>query len=136
MLIGPITPTHQSDDHGASPSSHSITTHQSDVHGASPSYLSDAPVSSWTESDVQAWLKKTKLDELCETLARFNGEYLQALHNNLQKDPTKFEGEMKSDYKMNAEVYLRFKVELSKLKFANQNPEPIHVRLKKFFCCK
>ena len=79
---------------------------------------------------------KTKLNELCEILARINGEYLQELYNDFQKDPTKFEGDMKSDYKMNTEVYLRFKVELRKLKFANQNPEPMHVRLKNVFCCK
>ena len=137
-MSGPITPTRQSDVYGASPSAPSTTTHQSDVLGASSAIISNAPVSSWTESDVQAWLKQTKLDELCETpIARFNGEYLQELYNNVQKDPAKFEGDMTSDvYKMNAEVYLRFKVELTKLKFANQNPTPIHVRLKNFFCCK
>ena len=141
LLIGPITPVRQSEVHGASPPSHSTTTHQSGVLGASSSTMSDAPVISWTESDVQAWLKKTKLDELCEPLDHYDGKCLQDLYESLQNDPKKFEGDMKSDFGMNKKVYVRFKVELSKLcdtktseadlKAANQNPKT-HVRTS---CC-
>ena len=72
-------------------------------------------ISSWTESDVQAWLKKSKLDDLCECLEHFEGEHLKEMYNNLQEDPKKFEKDMKTDYEMNAKINLRFKVALIKL---------------------
>ena len=94
----------------------SITpTRQSDVHGAPSTSTSDAPVSSWTESDVQEWLKKSKLDDLCDGLENFEGDHLQEMYKDFQKDPDKFERDMKTDYEMNAKIYLRFKVALGKL---------------------
>ena len=119
MLIGPITSTRQTSVQSALPSSDNrppTSTNQSNGHGAeSPSSTSEIPVINWTAENVQAWLKDKKLGKLCETLAGFDGEYLQELYSDLQEDPKMFKSDMKSDYHMNAKMYVIFKVELSRL---------------------
>ena len=99
MLIGPITPTQQT------------------VDGASPSTTSMASVSSLTESDVQVWLKKNKLDDLCDEFDSFDGDHLQQLHSEFNEDPKIFEDNMKSQagFQMSYKTYFKFKVALCKL---------------------
>ena len=81
----------------------------------SPPPSSQSSVCNWTETDVQDWLKKSKLDDLCETLDSFDGDHLQALYNDYLENSKKFEDEMKSDYQMNSRTYLKFRVALGKL---------------------
>ena len=100
MFIGPITPTRQNI-----------------VHGASPPSVHESPVSNWTEADVQAWLKKIKLNDLCDEFDSFDGDHLQEWYNEFRRNPDKFEDDMKSQagFQMNHKTYFKFKVALCKL---------------------
>ncbi|XP_072050028.1 E3 ubiquitin-protein ligase NEURL1B-like [Amphiura filiformis] len=78
-----------------------------------PSQISLA--SNWTESDVQEWLKKNKMDDLCDLMESYDGEHLEEMYNQYCEDRRNFEKDMKSDYQMNSRVYLKFTVALGKL---------------------
>ena len=99
LKIGPITPERQSDVQQVAPSSSSV----------------EESLSNWTESDVQTWLKKSKLDDLCDCLEGFEGDHILEMYNDFRQDPRKFEDDMKSDFQMNHKNYLKFKVALGKL---------------------
>ena len=80
-----------------------------------PAYSSSAAASNWSEKDVQDWLKRSKLDDLCDLMEGYDGEHLQEMYKQYRDERKEFERDMKSDYKMNSRVYLRFTVALSKL---------------------
>ncbi|XP_072051354.1 uncharacterized protein [Amphiura filiformis] len=83
--------------------------------GTAPPPTSKPSASNWTESDVQEWLKKNKLDDLCDLMESYDGEHLEAMYKQYREDGRNFEKDMKSDYQMNSRVYLKFTVALGKL---------------------
>ncbi|XP_072051356.1 uncharacterized protein [Amphiura filiformis] len=83
--------------------------------GTAPPPTPKSSASNWTESDVQEWLKKNKMDDLCELLESYDGAHLEEMYNQYCEDRKNFEKDMKSDYQMNSRVYLKFTVALGKL---------------------
>ncbi|XP_072051357.1 uncharacterized protein [Amphiura filiformis] len=83
--------------------------------GTVPPPTSKSLASNWAESDVQEWLKKNKLDDLCELMESYDGKHLEEMYNQYCEDRRNFEKDMKSDYQMNSRVYLKFTVALGKL---------------------
>ncbi|XP_072022260.1 uncharacterized protein [Amphiura filiformis] len=75
----------------------------------------NSSVCNWTEEDVQDWLRKKKLDDLCETLDTFEGSHLEKMYSDYSRDPKEFKDELRSDYQMNAKTCLKFTVALEKL---------------------
>ncbi|XP_072050347.1 uncharacterized protein [Amphiura filiformis] len=80
--------------------------------GAAAPPTSKSSASNWTESDVQEWLKKNKLDDLCDLMESYDGEHLKEMYNQYCEDRRNFEKDMKSDYQINSRVYLKFTVAL------------------------
>ncbi len=74
-----------------------------------------SPVSNWTEEEVQNWLKKKKLVDLCNTLEDLEGSHLEKMYDDYCRDPKEFKHEMRSDYQMTAKMCLKFIVALEKL---------------------
>ena len=63
------------------------------------------------------WLKKSRLDGLCGSLAAFDGEDLEVMYDDLLQDPKTFKDDMKSEdgFQMNQNTYFKFKLSLRKL---------------------
>ncbi|XP_072050029.1 uncharacterized protein [Amphiura filiformis] len=83
--------------------------------GATPSPASKSPASNWTGSDVHDWLKKNKLDDLCDLMVSYDGKHLEEMYKKYCEDRRNFEKDMKSDYQMNYRMYVEFAVALGKL---------------------
>ncbi|XP_072050787.1 uncharacterized protein [Amphiura filiformis] len=92
-----------------------ITATQSTGIHASPPPSSKSSVRNWTENDVQDWLKKKKLGDLCDTLDDLEGSHLEKMYEKYCRDPTKFEDELRSDYQMSGKLCLKFTVALEKV---------------------
>ena len=99
FVVGPIRATQAPQVHA----SHSDT-------GSQPKSSA-----SWTESTVQEWLKKEKLDDLCDKLEGLDGSHLEELYNQYCRDPQQFGNDMRSDYQMSGKMCLKFTVALKKL---------------------
>ncbi|XP_072051599.1 uncharacterized protein [Amphiura filiformis] len=84
------------------------------VHAA-PAPKSKSPTSEWTDKNVQDWLKKEKLDDLCDTLDGLDGSHLEEMYQEYSSNANKFKDEMRSDYQMNGKLCLKFTVALKKL---------------------
>ncbi len=68
-----------------------------------------------TTTDVQEWLKKEKLDDLCATMDGLEGSHLEEMYRDLIRNPDKFKDEMRSDYQMKGKMCLKFTVALKRL---------------------
>ncbi|XP_072050803.1 uncharacterized protein [Amphiura filiformis] len=84
------------------------------VHTA-PSPKSKSPASNWTDKNVQDWLKKEKLDDLCDKLDGLDGSHLEEMYLEYSSDANKFKDEIRSDYQMNGKVGPKFTVALKTL---------------------
>ncbi|XP_072051274.1 uncharacterized protein [Amphiura filiformis] len=76
---------------------------------------SKSTTSEWSADDVQQWLYKINLPELCSILDFCDGDHLEMLYTQFCNNPKEFKDEMKSEFQMSAKVYLQFTVALKKL---------------------
>ena len=98
MIPGPISPQQE------------VTTSSSPETPTNPGQNS---ATTWSEEEVQEWMKKEKLH--CSTLEAFKGAALYVLYEDLQADRKAFKQDLKTDFEMDFATSARFIAALQQL---------------------